>query len=90
VRFLTAPHPGRLAAVTGLPNRSPQVPIVRVRKAVGETVNGARDNKGRITSFVVVGQDQRSVDHHADHLVAQVRIEVEPVEPSRNDRSAGR
>lgn len=87
VRFLTAPYAGRLVAVTGLPNRSPQVPIVRVRKTVGETVNGARDNTGRIGSFVVVGHDQQSVDQYADHLAAQVRIEVEPIEPSRNDHS---
>jgi biotin carboxylase len=85
VRFLTAPHPGRLAGVTGLPDRSPQVPIVRVRKAVGEAVNGARDNTDRIGSFVVVGHDQQSVDHYADHLMARVRIDVEPIEPSRND-----
>lgn len=84
VRFLTAPRPGRLVAMTGLPDRSPQVPIVRMRKTVGETVNGARDNTGRIGSFVVVGHDQQSVDHYADHLVSQVRIEVEPTEPSRN------
>jgi len=87
VRFLTAPHPGRLATVTGLPDLSPQVPILRMRKAVGETVNGARDNTGRIGSFVVVGHDQRSVDQYTDHLAAQVQIEVEPIEPSRNDHS---
>ncbi|MBC6451318.1 ATP-grasp domain-containing protein [Actinokineospora xionganensis] len=80
VRFLTNPHQGLLAAITGLPERSPQVPIVRVRKAVGEVVGGAKDNAGRLGNFVVVGPDQQSVDDHADHLLAQVRIRVEPIE----------
>lgn len=80
VRFLTSPHPGRLTAVTGLPGHNPQVPIVRVRKVAGETVNGAEDNTARLGSFVVVGPDQQSVDQHADHLLAQVQIEIEPVE----------
>ncbi len=80
VRFLTNPHPGRLAALTGLPKCSPQVPIVRVRKAVGDAVAGSKDNAGRLGNFVVVGPDQQSVDEHADHLLAQVRIQVEPVE----------
>lgn len=84
VRFLTAPHPGRLAAVTELPERSPQVPMVRMRKAVGEAVSAAGDNTSRIGSFVVVGDDQQSVDRHADHVMAQVRIDVEPIEPERD------
>jgi biotin carboxylase len=81
VRFLTAPHPGQLAAIEGLPDRSPQVPLVRVRRSLGETVNGIGDNTGRLGSFVVVGTDQRRVDRDADHLLAQVRIEVEPFDP---------
>jgi biotin carboxylase len=79
VRFLTSPHRGRLATVTGLPGHSPRVPIVRVRKAAGETVNAA-DNTGRLGSFVVVGADRQSVDRDADRLLARVRIDVEPVE----------
>lgn len=82
VRFLTSSHPGRLATVTGLSDRSPQVPIVRVRTAPRETVNRAEDNTGRLGSFVVVGPDRQSVDRYADHLLAQVRIEVEPIEPT--------
>lgn len=82
VRFLTTPQPGRLAAVAGLPDHSPQVPTVRVRKALGETVNGTEDNTGRLGSFIVVGPDQQHIDRAADHLLAQVRIEVEPFESS--------
>lgn len=82
VRFLTAPHPGRIVAVTGLPDCSPQVPIVRVRKAVGAIVNRAEDNTSRVGSVVVVGPDQHAVDQHADQLLAQVRIEVKPIELS--------
>ena len=87
VRFLTAPYPGRLAAVTGLPELNPQVPMVRMRKAVGEAVSAAGDNAGRIGSFVVVGHDQESVNRYADHVMAQVRIDVQPIDPSR-DRSS--
>ncbi|MGH3834756.1 MAG: ATP-grasp domain-containing protein [Pseudonocardiaceae bacterium] len=82
VRFLTTPHPGRLAAVTGLPDHSPQVPVVWVRKALGETVNGTEDNTGRLGSFIVIGPDRHHVDRDADRLLAQVRIEVEPLEQS--------
>ncbi|MFE2104559.1 ATP-grasp domain-containing protein [Kitasatospora sp. NPDC059463] len=78
VRFLTSPHPGRLATVTGLPDPSPRVPIVRVRKAVGQTVNGATDNTARLGSFVVVGPNQQSVDLYAEQLFDQIRIDVEP------------
>jgi biotin carboxylase len=80
VRFLTSPHPGRLATVTGLPDRSPRVPDVRVRKTTGETVNEAGDNSARLGSFVVVGPDRQSVEPYADRLLARIRIEVEPAE----------
>lgn len=78
VRFLTAPRPGRLASVTGLPDRSPQVPIVRVRMVVGAIVTGTEDNTGRLGSIVVVGLDRHAVDQCANDLLAQVRIDVEP------------
>lgn len=82
VRFLTTPDRGRLAAVSGLPDHSPQVPSVRVRKALGETVNGTEDNTGRLGSFIMVGPDRQRVDRDADHALAQVRIKVEPFELS--------
>ncbi len=78
VRFLTSPRPGRLAAVTGLPRRGPQVPIVRVRKAVGDRVDGARCNGGRLGCFVVTGPDAVAVDRHAEQLFKRIRIEVAP------------
>ncbi|WP_395298722.1 hypothetical protein ACF9IK_30190 [Kitasatospora hibisci] len=73
-----SPHSGRLAAVSGLPDPSPRVPMVRVRKAVGQTVNGVTDNTARLGSFVVVGPNQQSVDLYAEQLLGQVRIDVEP------------
>lgn len=79
-RFLTAPHPGRLTAVAGLPDRSPQVPLVRLRRSLGETVTGSEDNTGRIGSFIMVGSDRQRVDRDADHLLTQVQIHVEPFE----------
>lgn len=82
VRFLTTPHAGRLTAVAGLPDHSPHLPIVRVRTALGETVNATKDNIGRVGSFIVVGPDRQCVDRDADHRLAQIRIEVEPCEPS--------
>lgn len=82
VRFLTAPHPGRLAAVAGLPDHSPQVPLVRVRRSLGETVNRIGDNTGRLGCFIMVGSDRQRVDRDADHMLAQVRIEVEPLAPN--------
>jgi biotin carboxylase len=78
VRFLISHQAGRLVTLSGLPELSPRVPIVRVRKAVGETVNGAKDNAARLGSFVVVGPDRESVDDYANHLLDQVRIAVEP------------
>ncbi|MGH3874749.1 MAG: hypothetical protein ACRDSR_25145 [Pseudonocardiaceae bacterium] len=78
VRFLTAPRPGRLVSVTGLPDRSPQVPIIRVRTAAGAIVNGTQDNTGRLGNIVVVGPDRHTVDQYANDLLTQVRIDAEP------------
>lgn len=80
VRFLTSPRPGRLTSLTNLPTPGPHVPIVRMRKAIGDTVQEAENNSARLGSFVVVGPDQQSVDRHADHLLSQVHIEVDLIE----------
>ncbi|MGH3950704.1 MAG: hypothetical protein ACRDSE_16570, partial [Pseudonocardiaceae bacterium] len=66
--------------LANLPTPGPRVPIVRVRKTVGENVSVAEDNSARLGCFVVVGRDQQSVDRHADHLLSRVRIEVDPVQ----------
>ncbi|MGQ0773179.1 MAG: ATP-grasp domain-containing protein [Pseudonocardiales bacterium] len=84
VRFLTSPRTGTLKAVTGLPHHDPQVPIIRVRAQPGDPVTGAGDNTARLGSFVVVGPDQHRVDRHADHLLAQVRVEIEPAGQASN------
>ncbi|MER6132116.1 ATP-grasp domain-containing protein [Streptomyces sp. NPDC001815] len=82
VRFLTSPHRGRIAAMTGLPERGPRVPIVRMRAETGQAVCRAERNATRLGSFVVVGPNRDTVSPYADHLLAQIRIEVEPVEPT--------
>lgn len=82
VRFLTIPRPGILTSLSNLPQPGPRVPIVRMRKTVGQFVNAAEDNGGRLGSVVVVGPDQESVELYADELLAQVRIEVKPIKSS--------
>ncbi|ONI92787.1 hypothetical protein ALI22I_01805 [Saccharothrix sp. ALI-22-I] len=82
VRFLVSHQAGRLVTLSGLPELSPRVPVVRVRKAIGEAVSGVKDNAARLGSFVVVGPDRESVDDYADHLLGQVRIRVEPITPN--------
>jgi biotin carboxylase len=77
VRFLTSPRPGRIGAVTGLPRQSAQVPIVHMRKSVGDTVKGARRNGERLGYFVVVGPDAVAVGRHADDLLQQIRVEID-------------
>ncbi|GAA2581026.1 hypothetical protein GCM10010399_08490 [Dactylosporangium fulvum] len=78
VRFLTSPHAGRLRAVHGLPQRSPEVPDVRIRTAIGDRVRKAQDNRSRIGHLIVTGPNAEHVERHADQLMADVRIEVDP------------
>lgn len=78
VRFLTSPHPGRLASVTGLPLTSHRVPTVHMRKAIGDRVDDLPHNGARLGYFVVTGPDADTVDAHADDLFRQIRIEVVP------------
>lgn len=78
VRFLTAPRPGRLIRVTGLPDRSPHVPIVRIRTTTGTIVNGTDDNTDRLGSIVVVGPDRHTAEQYARDLLAQVQIDIDP------------
>ncbi|HZM80504.1 MAG TPA: ATP-grasp domain-containing protein [Candidatus Limnocylindrales bacterium] len=84
VRFLTSPRAGRLVAITGLPEVSAEVPIVRVRTPVGADVHVAADNSGRLGCFAVVGSDATSVMERADGLLANIVIDVEPVGVSAN------
>ncbi|PLW72027.1 carboxylase [Streptomyces sp. DJ] len=86
VRFLTAPGTGRLAAVHGLPQPGPGIPAVHLRRAVGERVEAPRANRGRLGHFIVTSPDAAAAERRADHLLAQVTIQVTPeeaVQPKR-------
>lgn len=76
VRFLTAPHPGRLVSVAGLPKPSPTVPAVHVRAAVGARVGPATSNRGRLGHIIITGDHPRTVDDQAEQLLKQITITV--------------
>lgn len=85
VRFLISPQAGRLRAVTGLPEPGPGVPDVRLRTAIGGAVEIPRANRGRLGHFVVTGPEPVSVEHHAQRLLNQITIDVDP-EPAGENR----
>lgn len=78
VRFLTSPRAGRLRAVSGLPQPGPDVPDVRLRSAVGDAVEEARANGGRIGHLIVTGTDPTAVQRRAAQLLARIAIDVAP------------
>lgn len=78
MRFLTSPRAGRLTAVKNLPEISPRVPVVLMRKNIGDIVDGLDSNTARLGYVLVTGPDERSVDRHAERLLARVKIEVTP------------
>ncbi|MCX4853705.1 ATP-grasp domain-containing protein [Streptomyces canus] len=78
VRFLTAPHAGRLVCVTGLPAVTTTVPSVRMRTATGADVGPATSNRGRLGHVIVTGHDPRAVDDRADQILRQITITVDP------------
>ncbi|MGW6388932.1 ATP-grasp domain-containing protein [Streptomyces sp. NPDC055103] len=77
VRFLTSPHTGRLAAVTGLPEKGPGVPAVHLRTAVGQTVRPAQTNRGRLGHFIVTGPDPAAVERQAEQILARITVVVD-------------
>ncbi|MFD5814791.1 ATP-grasp domain-containing protein [Streptomyces sp. NPDC127038] len=77
VRFLTAPHSGRLVSVTGLPELSPTVPAVHVRAAAGARVGPATSNRGRLGHVIVTGDLPRPVDEQAEQLLRRITITVD-------------
>ncbi|GGZ81580.1 ATP-grasp domain-containing protein [Streptomyces echinoruber] len=85
VRFITAPHSGRLTSLTGFPKRGPGVPFVRWRAAIGGPVNAAGANADRLGCFVVTGPDAAEVEQRADTLLRQIRLQVDPT-PAPDDR----
>lgn len=94
VRFLTSPRLGRLDAVTGLPSVGPGVPVVHLRKAIGELVGHAQANYGRVGHFIVTGLDANAVEHRAEQLLTQITIDVAPqpsalVGPDHSPQPAG-
>jgi len=78
-RFITSPRAGRLRLLAGLPERAPDVPVVRVRRQVGSIVAAPEDNTARIASFAVVGSDEGSVNRRAEEILAAIRVEVDPL-----------
>ncbi|MFJ8795081.1 ATP-grasp domain-containing protein [Streptomyces sp. NPDC102462] len=78
VRFLTAPHAGRLAAITGLPAVSTTIPAVHVRAVEGAAVGTVTSNRGRLGHVIVTGRDPRAVDDQADRILRQITITVVP------------
>lgn len=85
MRFITAPTAGRLAAITGLPHGEPDVRDVRVRAAVGDHVEPAVSNRGRLGSFVVTGDDPQRLDERADALARGIHVHINVA-----DTAAGR
>ncbi|MEU9397911.1 ATP-grasp domain-containing protein [Streptomyces sp. NPDC048324] len=85
VRFITAPHAGRLTSLTGFPKRGPGVPFVRWRAAIGGPVNAAGANADRLGCFIVTGPDAAEVEQRADALVRQIRVQVD-LTPAPDDR----
>ncbi|WP_406368748.1 ATP-grasp domain-containing protein [Streptomyces sp. NBC_00647] len=77
VRFLTAPRPGRLISVTGLPELSPTVPAVHVRAAVGARVGPATSNRGRLGHVIITGDRPRTVDDQAEQLLRRITVAVD-------------
>jgi biotin carboxylase len=86
VRFVTSPHAGRLASLSGFPGTGPGVPFVRWRVAIGGLVHEPESNGHRLGSFVVTGTDAAEVEERADALLRGIRVEVDP-HPHNNPRS---
>lgn len=82
IRFLTSPHAGRLAAVTGLPKEGPGVPAVHLRTAVGQTVGPAQANRGRLGHFIVTGPDPAAVERQAEQILARISVVVDSDAPA--------
>lgn len=82
VRFLTAPHPGRLLSITGLPELSPAVPAVTIRTAAGARVGPPTSNRGRLGHIIVTGDHSRTVDAQAEQLLKRITITVDEQEVS--------
>ncbi|MFE5923181.1 hypothetical protein [Streptomyces sp. NPDC056468] len=78
VRFLTAPHAGRLVSVTGLPAVNTTIPAVCVRAAAGALVGPATSNRGRLGHIVVAGHDPVTVDNRVAQILRQITITVDP------------
>ncbi|MEU1273576.1 ATP-grasp domain-containing protein [Streptomyces sp. NPDC005799] len=78
VRFLTAPHAGRLVAVTGLPEVNATIPAVRLRVAEGAVVGPPASNRGRLGHVIITGHEPRTVDEQADWILRQITVAVGP------------
>lgn len=78
VRFVTSPADGRLQAVHDLPTVGPDLPEANLRAAPGATVRIPTANRDRIGYFIVTGDHGADVDDHAQRLLDQVRVTIDP------------
>jgi biotin carboxylase len=76
IRFVTAPHPGRLVALEHLPSPGGEVREVRMLRRPGAEVAGPDSSRGRLAHLVVTGPDAHSTNLRADALVCQVKVVV--------------
>ena len=79
IRFLIAPHAGRLVAVDGVEAAEavPGVERVTVRGAVGRDVRPARDAYDRLGHVIAVGDSADTVTRALDDAMASLTIVVE-------------
>lgn len=76
IRFVTAPHPGRLVALEHLPSPGGDLREVRVLRRAGAEVAGPDSSHGRLAHLVVTGPDAHSTSLRADALLRQVEVVV--------------
>jgi cysteine synthase A len=79
IRFLTAPRPGRLVAVTGVEEAAavPGVDRVTVTGVAGREVRPVRDAYDRLGYVIAVGDSPELVSQALDAALAAVEIVVE-------------
>ncbi|KFZ77957.1 hypothetical protein ED92_33135 [Amycolatopsis sp. MJM2582] len=75
-RFFTAPSQGKIASVTGLPLQDVTVPVVRLRRQVGDAVGDNRGNGCRVGHFIVTGSDRSVIERRAESLSSQILVEI--------------
>ncbi|MEF9905560.1 ATP-grasp domain-containing protein [Streptomyces sp. P9-A2] len=82
VLFLTAPRPGRIAAVEGIEAAANRPEVVRVgqKKHAGDVVTGLHSSGDRIAHALFLADTPAAVDAAADDMRRQIDIRVEPTD----------